>query len=391
MSQVPSVFGLRDFVADAQAQTGLTVRPDASYYGPMEVLLDSIEREAGFGEERAREVRTELLSRLCSRLQLDDHIDRHPEITSQPVVRPIFIVGFARSGTTLLHELMAQDPASRAPRYWEVMYPMPPVHGEVAADDPRLARAGAEIELLLERAPAIASQHPYYVTDGPRMIAECVHMFMLNLSSAAYTGFYNVPTYQRWYDRYDFRLGYPFHRRFLQFLQAGRLDEQWVLKDPVALSHLSALHEAYPDAQFVWNHRDVLTMLSSVVSHIKTFRGIDGAADLAAVVERQMSNQLQAIESVTSYRDGSPEAASAFVDVDYVSLTKDPLGVVEALYDQLGRPFTSEFRHGIEAWLVRNPQDRHGVHEHDPRSLGIDPDHVARTFQSYHERYGVRQ
>ena len=63
---------------------------------------------------------------LENRLQLADTRKRHPEIAAAPVERPIFITGLPRTGTSILHELLAQDPAHRAPLHWEVRSPCPP-------------------------------------------------------------------------------------------------------------------------------------------------------------------------------------------------------------------------------------------------------------------------
>ena len=49
-----------------------------------------------------------------------------PEIAEQRIERPVFIIGMPRTGTTILHDILAQDPASRAPLTWEVMFPSPP-------------------------------------------------------------------------------------------------------------------------------------------------------------------------------------------------------------------------------------------------------------------------
>lgn len=46
----------------------------------------------------------------------------HPEVCEQQIRQPIVILGFPRTGTTLLYNLMALDPATRAPRTWEMSH-----------------------------------------------------------------------------------------------------------------------------------------------------------------------------------------------------------------------------------------------------------------------------
>ncbi len=51
------------------------------------------------------------------------HMD-HPGVSEKPVVRPIFLIGLPRTGTTLLHRLLSLDPMSRTLRNWEAAKPV---------------------------------------------------------------------------------------------------------------------------------------------------------------------------------------------------------------------------------------------------------------------------
>src|SRR5262245_29409875 len=89
------------------------------------ILVESLEREAGlhpFGRFLAWVHLCELLER---RLGLERLWQRTGGLDRERVVRPIFITGMPRSGSTFLHELLAQDTANRAPLVWEVMSPLP--------------------------------------------------------------------------------------------------------------------------------------------------------------------------------------------------------------------------------------------------------------------------
>ncbi|MCU1644033.1 MAG: hypothetical protein JWN03_4308 [Nocardia sp.] len=57
-----------------------------------------------------------IVDALRNRLLLRDNAERHPQICQIPVSAPVFILGLPRSGTTLLHNLLALHPQLRAPR-----------------------------------------------------------------------------------------------------------------------------------------------------------------------------------------------------------------------------------------------------------------------------------
>src|SRR5262249_56336613 len=85
---------------------------------------------------------------------------RYPEIAAEQIVAPIFIVGLPRTGSTLLHHLLAQDPDTRVTQAWEVMYPSPPPTRDTYDTDPRIERARKQLRWLDWLAPGFRSTPP---------------------------------------------------------------------------------------------------------------------------------------------------------------------------------------------------------------------------------------
>src|ERR1700757_1597436 len=125
-------------VKTAAMQTGLDDLGDIPYEEPLEVLLESLNRESGLDDERLTAAGGTLIGLLAKRLRLVDDRKRYPEIKRQQVEAPIFIVGLPRSGSTLLHSLMGQVSGLRVPLYWEMANPSPPPTEETYAHDPRI-------------------------------------------------------------------------------------------------------------------------------------------------------------------------------------------------------------------------------------------------------------
>src|ERR1700746_4038746 len=73
------------------------------------------------------------------------------------IQRPIFITGMPRSGSTFLHELLAEEPENRAPRVWEVMFPISKSPKKV---DPRVRKAEASLWWFRRLAPGADSVYP---------------------------------------------------------------------------------------------------------------------------------------------------------------------------------------------------------------------------------------
>ncbi len=110
----------------------------------------------------------------------------------EPVHGPIVVTGMGRSGTTLLHELLACDPDNRPPLLWELLHSVP-------YDDASGDLCDDEITLMDEMVPAFTAMHE----NGGRLPTECIFIFAHQFSSDMYTGLFNVADYTIWKSTQD--------------------------------------------------------------------------------------------------------------------------------------------------------------------------------------------
>ena len=164
-----------------------------------------------------------------NRLQLTEYHRANPGISTGPIERPIFIIGMGRSGTTILHELMALDENLRVPLTWEVDNPFPPPETDSYRSDPRIART----QKTLDRSDLILPDFKRIHRMGASLPQECVRFTTGEFLSLIYWTTHNVPDYARWLmNEADVAPAYRYHRRFLQLLQWRHPASQWVLKSP---------------------------------------------------------------------------------------------------------------------------------------------------------------
>jgi hypothetical protein len=350
---------------------------------PLERLLRSYHDEAELTTLGRITVRELLVSLLDNLLRMEAERAANPAIERQQIVAPVFIVGLPRTGTTHLHGLISQDPANRAPLTWEVMYPAAPAATRAEIDRVR-ALTATRLGWANRLAPEFMRIHPI----APDLPQECIAITAQVFMSIQFHTTHNVPSYQDWFEDASQALGYDFHRRLLQHLQAKRPGDRWVLKAPGHLFALEGLLQRYPDAKIVQTHRDPLRVMASMASHATVLRrAFSDRAEPRQIAADWADRWARALDRFLAVRDRSP--AAQFLDVSYESIEQDPLATIERVYDFLGWPLTGEARAAINAFLAANPKNKHGVHRYTLEQFGLSRAAETARFRDYCERFGI--
>jgi hypothetical protein len=203
-----------------------------------------------------------IITSLANRLRLQRLIQTQPAIVDRPIPEPLIIIGLPRSGTTVLHRLIAQDPGRRSAPFWEVNFPLP--RGDVRSDgkpDPRAKSGAAAVRAMYWIAPQMRQMHEVQ-NDAAE---EEIQLLTMGFCSAFYhTIACSPPRFTAWYTRADHVPGYRLFKRTLQAMQWSRPGpDRWILKTPSHLHHLPALRSVFPDATLVQTHRDPVTSIVS--------------------------------------------------------------------------------------------------------------------------------
>ena len=326
-------------------------------------------------------VRELLVSLLENLLRLEHERRQHPEIEAQCITAPVFITGLPRTGTTLLHGLLTEDPENRVPLTWEVMYPA--AHDPGGIDAVR-RRTDARLEWANRLAPEFRRIHPI----GADLPQECIAITAQVFMSIQFHTTHDVPSYQNWLENGSQQLGYAFHHRLLQHLQARRSASRWVLKAPGHLFALGELLAQYPDARVIQTHRDPLRVVASMASLATVLkRAFSNAADPRQIGKDWADRWAAALEKFLEIRDAAP--AAQFLDISYERLIAAPLETVETVYAFLGISLSDPARARMQAFLDRYPQNKHGRHRYSLSEFGLDAQTEAKRFSAYCERFDI--
>jgi Sulfotransferase family len=370
-----------DLIETAKRRCGLDDFGGGDFFEGISRLLDSCQREAQLNLIGRIVLRADLIRILCSRLFIQRDRKAYPSIVRQEIREPLFIVGLPRSGTTVLHTLLASDPDHRVPLTWEVMTPSPPTHDN---EKRRIQRAISSCNCFNWLAPTFRQVHPV----GAELPQECVSLMAPTFMSDQFDAMYYVPSYRAWFFRQDLRPAYEYHRRFLQHLQVRQNARRWVLKAPTHMFALPSLLTVYPDALFVQTHRAPLDAMASVSSLITILRRVfSDAVDPLTVCREAIDYWSKTLAKFLQER--AVLAEHRICDVDYVEIHRDPLAVVRRIYGHFGWSLSQKVEERMRRTLASQPEERHRLHRYDLSQFGVEEAESAARFAVYCDRFGL--
>jgi hypothetical protein len=331
-------------VATARRNTGLDDFGADEWVEPFEVFMRSLEEDADLHLLGRLLARAEILNLLEVRLQVENEFRLHPEIADEEIAKPVFIMGQGRSGTSALQNLISADPRFRTLTTWETMYPAPPPTPAMYHDNPRIEKADKFIKSWARVTPELKAMHEY----GGRIPQECCKAHALTFRSEAWLGVIGQAlSYSQYMMDQDMVPAYRYQKRLMQLLQWRNPREHWILKSPIHLDFLPQALEAFPDACFVWTHRDPVKAFASVVSLIGTaqwgrcnepFKG----ASYSFVTDLGLASRR--LGQVIDWMEQGTVPAERICNIQYLDLIGSPLATVESIYRYFGVELAADVR-----------------------------------------------
>ena len=377
-------FSQDQLVAEAQQATGLDDFGDDHFRGGLAELVRGYNREARLNPFGRLMVRAELSGILKSRLAVIDGWKRDPACLEAAVRPRIFVLGLPRTGTTTLHDLLAQDPAHQALDYWLAAAPGPRPEADQVKRDPRYKRARQFLKVSYYLDPGLRAIHNL-TDDDPD---ECRHLLQESFTDDMFYSNATLPSYTEWYARQDMRPSYRHHRDVLKLIQSTCSERRWVLKYPAHLRHLEILLETYPDACIVQTHRDPARVIPSLCSLVTRWRGIyEDEVDPVQVGNWQLEMWQSRMERAIAVRAGArPEQ---FFDIQFREVVEDPLGVIQRMYDHFGLELSEAARRRMRDRQRSHPPGQFGQHRYHAEDFGLSESRMAERFKAYTDHFEV--
>ena len=319
---------------EAVERTGLSDFGDPAFEGPLLAWVHDLGNPSinDFGRQFLRRL---AVRDLCRRLKVLATLTEYPEILEVEIPPIIFITGAARTGSTLLHNLMATHPLCRPLMRWELMEPLPPPRSETFATDPRIAALQTSIEPLrgsqLERMHWVDADEPDENTWG---FLDCTGMLGRGVTPL-------MKTWSRWMEENDFRSTYRDFRNVVKLLiwkcpppPRGHL----LLKCVMTTMKIADFADVFPEATFVITHRDPFrALVSSCATGDSICQAFLEASpgplhDDGLRGQEAFASQKLVLDALVEF---AKSESATVVNVRYADLMDDAVLTARSIYDRL--------------------------------------------------------
>jgi hypothetical protein len=376
-----------ELMATARRNTGFDDFGEDSWLEGFHVFLQALDEEAELHLLGRLMTRSDILRWLEARLGIEAAYAKHPEIEDEVIDQPVVVTGLPRSGTSILFELLSQDPQFGSPRNWEIMFPYPPPEAASYHSDPRIERCQHLVTQWNRVVPTYAAMHEM----GAEIPNECIVAMSCTFLSENLPGQYQIPSYNAWYYQQDLRPAYAYYRRMLKLLQWKNPRRHWLLKAPSHLGNLPVVFDTFPDARVVITHRDPIVAQASVTNLLGTLYWMRSSQAFdARAFENLMTPEAGAarLDAVVELLKQGAVPQGQVHNFLYADLVRQPLPALESLYRDMGQSLDETAREAMQAYLARKPQGKFGKHQY---SLGEQRENARKRqlYQRYQTYFNV--
>jgi hypothetical protein len=321
-----------------------------------------------------------------NRLYIENYIAKHPKVEDVNIKSPIFIVGFPRTGTTLLQNVLSVGPEYRALKLWELATPYPLHENREKDRKMRISKIAIPLRLFKVGIPNLTSFHDVRIDTNEECWVLKSNTFAI-LHNDIITGLHK---WNNWLLKMDRSWVYEEYKRLLQLQAHNTPTGRFVLKCPTHLSNLKTIFKVFPDAHVVWTHRNPVNSITSASSGASLMRRFflnqTYHKQLGEIVEKRFFIMIK--ESMKSRNQLSEDQ---LFDINFETLVKDIPQTVRNIRHHFKIPHSAYHDDAIFEFLNKPRKDKPGKHIYSPEQFNLDPKEIVERFSDYMDRFDIKR
>jgi omega-hydroxy-beta-dihydromenaquinone-9 sulfotransferase len=318
-----------------------------------------------------------------------------PGHKTQPIEKPLFIIGNLRSGSTFLHRLLSRDLETfTSLTTWDIYLTPSVTQKKLTQFFSRLdSRLGGHVHRLLhafdERTLGKLKIHRISFFQPEEDENILLHIWDSFWVSFLFPFMDEMPNYQH----FDEALSPEHKRRIMKFYKSmlqrhmyASGKKYFVAKNPAFSPKIATLLEFFPDARIIYLARNPLDMLPSTVSWINyARRQFTEPKEKYLYMDEIVDLTQHWYRYPLQYLDAHP--SPRYLILNYDDLIQRPEHVIRSFYEQFGYPDKPGLD-GIVDEAVKEALSFHSDHIYSYEEMGFTHQQILEIYADIFERFG---
>ena len=372
-------------IKKAEQATGLSDFGDEWFFPNIDVFIESLNSQARLSSEGYYGAEQMIIGALVNRLRHKNLIKMNPQILDETVNVKAVLTGLPRTGSTMLHRMLASAPELTSVKWFEAQNYTPLENEDYNDPTPRKDIAKDILNFMLKKIPELMSIHPMDIDQADEEVIILGQLF----SSSMLESTYFVPDYANWLTNQNPGKSYSDLIEILQSLQwqdPSRKNKSWILKTPGHLMSLGAVVKYFPGAKIIMTHRDPVSTVPSYCSMESTLYKLN--TDIISDFEignYWLDRLSEWLNNFIEVRNSIPD--DRFIDINYLDLVEAPEKIGTQVLKSIHINDDILTKEMMENWIKANKRENRQKHNYKLSDYGLTRESISNKFKDYIEKY----
>ena len=372
-------------IKKAEEATGLSDFGDEWFFPNIDEFIKSLNSQAKLSSEGYYGAEQMITGALVNRLRHKNLIKMNPEILDETVDIKAVLTGLPRTGSTMLHRMLASAPELTSIKWYEAQNYTPLENEDYNDPSPRKDIAKDILNFMLKKIPELMSIHPMDIEQADEEVIILGQLF----SSSMLESTYFVPNYANWLTKQNPGKSYSDLIEILQSLQwqdSSRKNKSWILKTPGHLMSLGAVIKYFPMAKIIMTHRDPVSTVPSYCSMESALYKMNTDAISDFEIGNYWLDRLSEwLNNFIEVRNSIPD--DRFIDINYLDLVEAPEKIGAQVLKSIHVNDDILTKEMMENWINANKRENRQKHNYKLSDYGLTNESISNKFKDYIKKY----
>lgn len=372
-------------IKKAEEATGLSDFGDEWFFPNIDEFIKSLNSQAKLSSEGYYGAEQMITGALVNRLRHKNLIKMNPEILDETVDIKAVLTGLPRTGSTMLHRMLASAPELTSVKWYEAQNYTPLENEDYNDPSPRKDIAKDILNFMLKKIPELMSIHPMDIEQADEEVIILGQLF----SSSMLESTYFVPNYANWLTKQNPGKSYSDLIEILQSLQwqdSSRKNKSWILKTPGHLMSLGAVIKYFPMAKIIMTHRDPVSTVPSYCSMESALYKMNTNAISDFEIGNYWLDRLSEwLNNFIEVRNSIPD--DRFIDINYSDLVEAPEKIGAQVLKSIHVNDDILTKEMMENWINANKRENRQKHNYKLSDYGLTNESISNKFKDYIKKY----